>query len=310
MHTKITEVESWSKQPNHHILRLADKHYPKLLREIADPPPVLYVKGSIEVLNDCQIAMVGCRHMSHYGKQIAYEFAKSLADLGIVITSGLAMGIDSQSHLGALAQGKTIAVLGCGLEQIYSSSNYKLANQIAENGALVSEFPLTMPANKRTFPKRNRIISGMSIATLIIEAAIKSGSLITARLALEQNRTVLAVPGSIFSPQSKGCHHLIKQGATAVESIFDILLELKYELKDLTKTAIKDLQAPNMHDIHVKKLPKHYAEILQQFGSDRLSFDHLVEHTSLTPEQLSSMLLIMELDGFIRQVPGGYIRTK
>ncbi|MDO8953765.1 MAG: DNA-processing protein DprA [Gammaproteobacteria bacterium] len=300
----------WVEQPNQHIISLSDKAYPELLRQITDPPPVLYVKGHLPLLNECQIAMVGTRRMSQYGKRNAYQFAQGLAELGIIITSGLAIGIDSQCHKGALMTGQTIAVLGCGLNQVHLSANRALAEQIAENGALVSEFPLDYPASKFTFPRRNRIISGMSIATIIVEAALRSGSLITARLALEQNRQVLAMPGSIHSPQSKGCHHLIRDGAALVESIADILLELKPRLTEATKVAVTDLQFLKERDNSAtRNVPAEYSLVLQHLGSDSLSFDHLIEQTRLTPEQLSSMLLMMELEGYACQVPGGYIRN-
>ncbi|MDF2939767.1 MAG: Rossmann fold nucleotide-binding protein Smf involved in uptake [Gammaproteobacteria bacterium] len=308
--TEIAESSMrWAEHPKHHILTITDKNYPKLLCQIHKPPPILFVEGNIDILNECQIAMVGCRRMSHYGRDIAYKFAQNLAEIGIVITSGLALGIDTASHQGALHSGQTIAILGSGLKQIYPSSNRKLAEKIAENGALVSEFPLDMPANKLTFPQRNRLISGMSIATIVIEAAVKSGSLITAKFALEQNKEVFAVPGSIHSPQSKGCHQLIRQGATLVESIEDILFELKPKLRHEIKVAVKDLQSPKEHDNN-KKASGDYSTILQHLGSDSLSVDQLVEQTGLTIEQLSSMLLVMELEGFLTQVPGGYIRKK
>lgn len=246
--------------------------------------------------------------MSSYGKHIAFELAKGLAELGIIITSGLALGIDSECHLGALESGKTIAVLGCGLNHLYSRSNWKLAEKISEHGAVISEFPPDLPANKLSFPQRNRIISGMCIATIVVEAALKSGSLITARLAAEQNREVLAVPGSIHSPQSKGCHYLIKQGAALVENIHDILFELKSSLSQSINFAETDLQKINKHDIDVKKAPEQYAAILKHIGSDSVSIDYLIEQTGLTPEQLSSMLLMMELEGLVRQVSLGYIR--
>jgi DNA processing protein len=289
-------------------LTAENKSYPKLLHHIHKPPPVLFVKGNVDILNECQIAMVGCRQMSQYGKNIAYEFAKGLAELGIIITSGLAMGIDTASHQGALQSGKTIAILGSGLERIYPSSNRQLAEKVFENGALISEFPLNMQATPFTFPQRNRLISGMSIATLVIEAALKSGSLITANYALEQNKEVLVIPGSIHSPQSKGCHKLIRQGACLVESVEDILLELKTKLRQEIKVAVKDLHSPKEHDNN-KKASAKYTSILQYLGSEILSIDQLVELSGLTIEQVSSILLIMELDNLISQVPGGYIRN-
>ncbi|MDF2690319.1 MAG: protecting protein DprA [Gammaproteobacteria bacterium] len=299
----------WAEQKNHHILSYTDKAYPKLLLEISDAPPILFVKGSLAVLNECQIAMVGCRRMSQYGKNIAYQFAKSLAELGIVITSGLAIGIDAQSHQGALSCGHSIAVLGSGLERIYPNSHRELAQRISEKGALVSEFPLNMQANKLSFPQRNRLISGMSIAIIVVEAAIKSGSLITAKYALQQNREVFTVPGSIHSIQSKGCHQLIRQGAVLIESVQDILLELKPQLNEKIKVAVTDLQLIKERD-NDKKAPAEYTAILEQLGSDTLSIDHLVAQTGLTIEQVSSILLMMELKGFVSQVPGGYIRNK
>ncbi|MDF2529750.1 MAG: dprA [Gammaproteobacteria bacterium] len=299
----------WAEQPCHHILTRQDKDYPQLLLQIHDAPPILFVIGDVSLLNECQIAMVGCRRMSQYGKKLAFQFAKNLAELGITITSGLAIGIDSEAHKGALTCGKTIAVLGSGLKQIYPSCNRALAEQISENGALVSEFPLDMHANKFTFPKRNRLISGMSIATIVVEAALRSGSLITAKLALQQNREVFAVPGSIHSPQSKGCHQLIRQGALLLECIDDILLELKPQLREKIKVAVTDLQLIKEHH-NDKKASVDHAVILQHLGSGSVSIDDLVEQTGLTTAQVSSMLLIMELEGFVCQVPGGYIRNR
>ena len=196
------------------ILTKEDPRYPERLREIHKPPECLFVKGRAELLQEPQIAIVGCRHMSAYGAENAFQFAKALAEIGLTVTSGLAMGIDTLAHQGALAgQGPTIAVLGTGLGSIYPAQNQKLADEISLNGALVSEFPFNTPPFRHNFPKRNRIISGLSLGVLVIEAAEKSGSLITARFALEQNREIFALPGSIHSPTSRGCHQLIKEGA-------------------------------------------------------------------------------------------------
>lgn len=220
---------AWLELPARHILMRGDPQYPALLNEVADAPPVLYLEGALELLERPQIALVGSRHASHQGLSNAKAFAKELAAAGFVVTSGLALGIDGAAHHGALeARGHTLAVLGTGLERLYPQRHQALARQMLEQGgALVSEFPLQTPPQASNFPRRNRLISGLSLGVLVVEAGLASGSLITARLAAEQGREVFAIPGSIHHAGAKGCHQLIREGACLVESVADILDALR-----------------------------------------------------------------------------------
>jgi DNA processing protein len=218
---------AWLSETGHHLVTWADTDYPPLLREIPAPPVVLYVIGDRQSLSHPQFAIVGSRNPTPMGRENAHAFAKTLAGAGLTITSGLALGIDGAAHRGALdAGGKTIAVVGTGLDRVYPARHRDLAHAVVQQGALVSEFPLGTPPKSENFPVRNRIISGLSLGTLVVEAAVQSGSLITARLATEQGREVFAIPGSIHSPQARGCHALIRQGAKLVETAQDILEEL------------------------------------------------------------------------------------
>ena len=226
----------WLEEPHHHLLAYGDLAYPYLLSKIDHPPPFISVHGHLDVLNEPQLGMVGCRSMSHYGAANAFAFAKALTEIGLVVTSGLARGIDALSHEGAIKNGgRTIAVLGTGLSQVYPREHQSLANRIAETGAVISQFPLQNGPLRHQFPMRNRLISGLSMGVLVVEAAQKSGSLITARYAMQQNREVFAIPGSIHSVTSKGCHALIRDGATLVDSLPDLLIELKAKLASFTK---------------------------------------------------------------------------
>lgn len=218
----------WLAQKNNHLLTLYHPNYPPLLREIYAPPPLLFVQGNYAILNSLQLAMVGTRHSSREGEKIAQAFAKYLSEQGFTITSGMAQGIEGASHWGAIAStGKTIAILGRGLEQIYPPKHTALADKIVETGALVSELPPNTPVKREHFRHRSRIVSGLSLGTLVIEAPERSSALYTARFALEQGREVFAIPGSIHNPLVKGCHQLIKEGAKLVETIDDILEELQ-----------------------------------------------------------------------------------
>ncbi|HLB57464.1 MAG TPA: DNA-processing protein DprA, partial [Gammaproteobacteria bacterium] len=217
----------WSEKNRCEIISLVDPRYPRLLREIPDAPSLLYVRGDVNLLSQSQLAIVGSRNPTAVGNQMAEDFAYSLTKAGLVVTSGLALGIDAASHRGALrATGKTIAVFGTGLKHIYPRSHRSLAEDIAEQGALVSEFPPDESPKAKNFPRRNRIISGLSIGVLVVEAVLRSGSLITARYAVEQGRDVFAIPGSIHNPLARGCHALIRQGAKLVETAEDIVEEL------------------------------------------------------------------------------------
>jgi DNA processing protein len=288
----------WQAQPGNRILTCRDPDYPALLREISDPPPLLYIHGNLQVLQEPQLAMVGSRNPTAAGRQTAIDFARHLSAAGLVITSGLALGIDAAGHQGALDAGApTIAVMGTGLDRVYPARNRELAHQIAGVGALVSEFPPGTPPRAEHFPRRNRIISGLSIGTLVVEAAIRSGSLISARYALEQGREVFAIPGSIHNPLARGCHHLIRQGAKLVETAQDIMDELGALASALDFTATH-ATLPQLSD--------DYMQLLESIGFENTSIDMLVKTTHLTPAEVSSMLLQLEMNGYIAANPGGF----
>jgi DNA processing protein len=292
----------WQAQPGNRILTCRDPDYPALLREISDPPPLLYIHGNLQVLQEPQLAMVGSRNPTAAGRQTAIDFARHLSAAGLVITSGLALGIDAAGHQGALDAGApTIAVMGTGLDRVYPARNRELAHQIAGVGALLSEFPPGTPPRAEHFPRRNRIISGLSIGTLVVEAAIRSGSLISARYALEQGREVFAIPGSIHNPLARGCHHLIRQGAKLVETAQDIMDELGALASALDVTA-----SPATDHDTLPQLSDDYTQLLESIGFENTSIDMLVKTTHLTPAEVSSMLLQLEMNGYIAANPGGF----
>lgn len=297
-------IEWLESSTSHHILLVTDPDYPSLLKEVRDAPPVLYSIGRKELLNSPQIAIIGSRNCTPGGADTAKNFASYLANSGLTITSGMALGIDKHAHQGALeATGNTIAVTGTGINRIYPSRNKNLAYQIAEHGLIISEFPIDTPPNNTNFPKRNRIISGLSLGTLVVEATRKSGSLITARLSNEQGREVFAIPGSIHNPQAKGCHQLIRQGAKLVDQASDIIDDIGSLLGYIAE------QAETPPDFSPNQLDDDYQQLLDMIGYDPVSIDTLVERSGLTIEQLSSMLLILELNDHIKPAPGGlYIR--
>ncbi len=295
-----------SAEPNRHIITLHDKRYPELLKQIADPPSLLFAQGDVDLLSQWQIALVGSRNPSTSGSDTSYEFARYLAQGGITITSGLAMGIDAAAHKGALAVGgKTIAVVGTGLDRVYPAKHRSLAHDIAETGLIVSEFALGTPPRAENFPRRNRIISGLSLGTLVVEAAIRSGSLITARMAMEQAREVFAIPGSIHNPLARGCHKLIREGAKLVETANDILEELG-ALAGVQKSAVENVE---QHNDKPQELDKDYQNLLENLGYDPIQVDVLIERSGLTADVVSSMLLLLELQGQVESLPGGrYVR--
>lgn len=297
-----SELE-WLGEPGHHLLTWSDPDYPVLLREIPDPPLVLYIVGERRLLSSLQIAIVGSRNPTPMGRENAHAFAKSLAGAGLVVTSGLALGVDGAAHRGALeAGGQTIAVAGTGLDRVYPARHRELAHEIAgHGGALVSEFPLGTPPLPENFPIRNRIISGLSLGTLVVEAALQSGSLITARLAVEQGREVFAIPGSIHSPQARGCHALIRQGAKLVESAQDVLEELGPLVSVAARAMVADTAPERLLDPATTAL-------LKQMGHDPVSIDALIERSGLTADAVSSMLLQMELNGLVSNCPGGKVQ--
>lgn len=295
----------WLAEPENHLVTVVDATYPALLKTIYDPPLVLYIKGDPSLLNNTQVAVVGSRNPSKMGADIAYDFAEHLAKLDIVITSGMATGIDAASHQGALAvKGKTIAVCGTGLDRVYPARHHKLAKSIAAKGALVSEFPLGTLPRPYHFPKRNRIISGLSLGCLVVEAAIQSGSLITAKQALEQGREVFAVPGSIHNPLARGCHHLIRQGAKLVETADDILEELQFVRVEQPEPL--SLENPQCAPI----LDKEHHKLLECIGFETTAVDVIVAHSGLSVCEVTSMLLNLELNLHVSAKAGGYVRTK
>ena len=292
----IAPTLAWLEDGNNHIVTLADGDYPQALLNISDPPLLLYVKGRLDLLNRPALAIVGSRSATPQGIKNAEAFAKSLSDRGLCIISGMAHGIDSAAHGGALrGQGASIAVVGTGLDKVYPAANRDLAHALALQGALISEFPLGTPPLAANFPRRNRLISGMSIGCLVVEASLQSGSLITARLALEQGRDVFAIPGSIHAPQSKGCHALLKQGAKLVETAQDILEELGGSLAaPMRSTAAQAADAQDSGSV-----------LLGHLGFDPVDIDTLGARCGLTIAELSAMLLSLELEGRICTLPGG-----
>jgi len=299
---------AWLEQPNHHLITIVDKRYPPLLKEIPDAPIVLFICGDPELIQSIQVGVVGSRNPSSGGKRIAYEFSKQIAQCGITVTSGMALGIDYSSHLGALDVGKkTIAVLGNGLDIIYPARHKQLVERIVEQGALISEFPIGVKPLAKNFPRRNRIISGLSTGVLVVEAAQQSGSLITAKYAMEQGREVFAIPGSIHNPLSKGCHSLIKQGAKLVENVQEII----DELGPLIHTTIERAELKEYVSNNTKGIDDDgYKHLLNVMAYESISIDQLIEHTGLTADVVSSMLLTLELAGLITASPGGlYVRV-
>lgn len=298
------DIEWSHASPTHHLFSWDSPHYPNLLKEIPDPPIILYAKGHLSALKKNQIAMVGSRNPSIIGTENARRFARELAKHGLTIVSGLALGIDAQAHLGCLdVQGQTIAVLGTGIDCIYPRRHASLAQKITENGLICSEFPLKSPPIAGHFPRRNRIISGLSLCTLVVEAAIHSGSLITARMAVEQNRDVLAIPGSIHNPLSRGCNHLLQQGAKLVASVQDVLNELGlyFEQTDQEKEQKKE-------DNSMLPLASRNKNLVEFIGFEITSIDQIIARSGYTVEQTTAKLAELELLGAIYSVPGGYIR--
>ena len=290
-----------------------DPCYPRLLRDLPDPPLLLYVLGNVEVLSDPQLAMVGSRNPSPQGRDNAVAFAKALAESGLTITSGLALGIDAASHEGALAgKGPTIAVAGTGVDRVYPASHRELAHRIvAGGGALVSEFALGTPPMKHQFPQRNRIIAGLSLGTLVVEAALSSGSLITARQALEQGREVFAIPGSIHNPMAKGCHQLIRQGAKLVETAQHVLEELASLIPlSLSLSPASPTDSVTTNPIERDGLDAEQLQLLAEMGYDPVSTDELIARSGFGADVVAGMLLTLELNNVIAAVPGGYVRRR
>lgn len=292
---RFADTTTWLSQPNNHLVTLADEYYPKALLEISDPPPFLYAKGNLALLNQPSIAVVGSRNASVQGEKNAEAFAQGLCEYGLCVVSGLALGIDGAAHRGALkATGATIAVVGTGLDIVYPAKHRELAHQIVQRGLIISEFSLGTPSKPQNFPKRNRIISGLSLGCLVVEANLQSGSQITARLAAEQGREVFAIPGSIHSPMAKGCHQLIKQGAKLVDDLRDIIDELGIIKNDSKNSKIG--AEPQVTTEH---------QLLDLIGFEPISIEAIVHLSDLTVSEVSSILMLLELEGKITNLAGG-----
>lgn len=289
---------------DHHIITLLDDAYPPLLREIARPPALLYVWGQMDVLKRHQVAVVGTRKPTPGGRALAAQFSQGLVQADFVVTSGMALGVDGYAHEATLnAGGTTIAVIGSGFNKLYPVRHSGLAERIAVSGAVVSEFSLNTPPLAHHFPQRNRIISGLSLGVLVVEAALRSGSLITARHALEQNREVFAVPGSVNNLMAQGCHALLKQGAKLVENLSDILEELssKVEYKAKNKTGNLSKNCSNL---------SHEEQILvEALGFDIVSMDELVARSGLKVQTVARRLADLQFLGLVQSTPGGYVRA-
>ncbi|MEJ1296265.1 MAG: DNA-processing protein DprA [Candidatus Sedimenticola sp. (ex Thyasira tokunagai)] len=302
---QIDQALQWAEGDQRHIITRHDPYYPAHLNQISDPPPLLFVNGDPEVLATPQLAVVGSRNPTPSGRQNAEEFSRFLAASGITISSGLATGIDGAAHQGALrADGLTLAVTGTGPDRIYPGRHRDLAHQIVEQGALVTEFPPGTRLHPGNFPRRNRIISGLSLGTLVVEAAKKSGSLITARLAMEQGREVFAIPGSIHNPLSRGCHSLIRQGAKLVETAEDILEELAPLLSNIELPEGAAVDKTSRHE-KGEEWDEEYHQLFTALDYDPLPIDLLIERSGLAAEAVSSMLLMLELEGRVSSAPGG-----
>ena len=306
---------NWLEHENHHLITINDPAYPDRLKQISDPPYVLYVLGKPEhaqtLLSDPQLGIVGSRSTSSQGKETATSFANRLANCGLIITSGLASGVDGAAHRGALQSniGSTIAVAACGLDRVYPAEHRNLAEQISQQGLIVSEFPIGTSPSPGHFPRRNRIISGLSLGVLVVEASIKSGSLITARFAIEQGREVFAIPGSIHNPLSKGCHNLIRNGAKLVETVEDVLEEFKHHLDlDTLQKQNTTSKSVNSNQSHAVTDPQHEI-VLNCMGLEPTSIDSIIERCGLPVEVVSSILLILELNNRITHHGNGiYMR--
>jgi len=306
----ISDELIWTQNPNHHCISILNPHYPSRLKEIHSAPALLFIKGNIDILNTPQIAIVGSRNPSADGRNTAFQFAEDLSQYGLVITSGLAQGIDAQSHKGALVAGATIAVCATGLDRIYPAKHHKLAQRIVKNGALLSEFLPGTKINKAYFPRRNRLISGLSIGTLVIEASLRSGSLITAQCALEQGREVFAIPSSIHNPIAKGCHKLIKQGAKLVENTNDVIEEIQSHIQFM-QHALNSKQDFKKHvtGTSTQNLDANQRALLEVMTYKPMSIDEIISITQQKAEDVSSMLLILELEGQVNNLGlGNYSR--
>lgn len=309
--SQVAADVDWFAEPDRYVVTLQDPRYPILLKELPEPPSILFLQGNPDLLSHWQLAIVGSRNPSASGRETAFEFARYLAGNGIAITSGLALGIDAAAHQGALAAaGPTIAVVGTGLDVVYPARHRELTQEIAQTGLLVSEFPLGVTPRPENFPRRNRILSGLSLGTLVVEAALRSGSLITARMAMEQGREVFAIPGSIHNPLVRGCHRLIREGAKLVETAEDIVEELGALAGVLLEDVSREVTTTTATGAaQTERLGEDYEALMVHLGFDPIAIDLLVEKSGLTAEAVSSMLLLLELQGRVESLVGGrYVR--
>ncbi len=293
----IDQVHAWLAQPGNRLITLADSAYPPPLLQLPDPPPILYAKGNTALLNRPALAIVGSRNATAQGMENARQFARHLSDAGLTIVSGMAAGIDRAAHEGGLkGAAGSIAVIGTGQDRVYPAANRDLAHQLAGAGLILSEFALGTQPLAANFPRRNRIISGLSLGVLVVECALNSGTQVTARLAAEQGREVMAIPGSIHSPLSRGCHALIKQGAKLVETAADILEELHWQAGSPPACSPAEARTPACDDD---------APLLDALGHDAATVDTLCQRSGLTADRVCAILLRLELEGLVSCLPGG-----
>lgn len=304
-HRESVDLDGERKKAEDHGVRVIDcedPQYPQLLKEIYDPPVVLYLKGKVPERFQAGLAIVGTRNPSVYGRENAKKFSFQLAYAGVPVISGLARGIDTFAHQGALAaQGKTYAVMGCGLLTCYPSENQSLFDKIAEESCLISEFPMETKPDRQTFPMRNRIVSGMSHGVLVVEAGVQSGSLITARMALDQGRQVYAIPGRIDHAEAKGCHQLLRQGAKLVEGVEDILQEMDLLIPEAPKPMTREI----LEILPDSGTPEENL-IMEVLRGEELHLDVLIQKTGLPSAKVSSTLLRLEIKKHVQQLPGQY----
>ena len=306
--TQLERCMDWLSGRDCHVLTWPDRRYPALLRETTSAPPLLFVHGDPDALSFPQLAIVGSRNATRGGIETAGRFAAHLAAAGFCITSGLALGIDGAAHRAALSvRGLTIAVLGSGPDQIYPPEHRSLAAEIAAQGAIITEFPPGVPPRREQFPQRNRLISGLSLGTLVVEAGTRSGALITARCATEQGREVFAIPGSIHNPVARGCHQLIRSGAKLVETAQDVVEELGGLLSGFSES----IEQNTVLETSAPATEPEYQRLLDNMGWDPVSVDTLVSRSGLTAGEVSSMLLLLELEGRVDPLAGGrYIQRE
>ncbi len=303
---------AWLEKPGNHLLTVCDPLYPPLLKNTPDPPAALFLKGDPAVLLMPQLAVVGSRNATPGGLQNTQRFCRQLAAGGLVITSGLAQGIDTQAHQAALdAGGRSVAVMGTGINSIYPKSNVSLAKRLVEHGAVVSELPFDAPPASQHFPRRNRIISGLALGTLVVESGLRSGSLITARLSMEINRPVMAIPGAINNPMARGNHRLIREGARLVECADEVLEELQPMAAHLSEQLQMDLQSALANEniekpdsVPTSDLSDDQRQVLAQIGHQPMASEEIIQASGLTTQAVSSILLILELKNKIQKLPG------